>query len=1056
MSRLTIALPVVLIASTQIAAAETTPDKSISAKQQEFFEKKIRPVLVQQCYECHSVDAKKLRGGLLLDSKPGWMKGGESGPVIVPGDPEESSIISALRYETFEMPPKAKLPAAVVVDFYEWIEMGAPDPRTEAPKAAANEEVFDLAERKKWWSLQPVSDADVPTVKDADWPRNDFDQFVLAGLEEKEWRPADPASRNSWLRRVTYDLTGLPPKPEELEAFLTDNKPDAHEQVVDRLLESKHFGEQWARHWMDLVRYAETKAFEADYPMPNAYQYRDYLIRAFNDDVPYNQMLREAIAGDLIEPRLNPQTGINESVIGTGYLYLTDGQHGPPDIHLDEARIFDDMIDVIGKAFLGQTVACARCHDHKFDAITTKDYYSLYGIIASSRIDYADINPPVAQAENRGRLREQKDLVRRELANVLAADMRRVVQDLQAVVEKKATTPQQKRWAEAIKNKPNAASRAIADLLATDDAKTIADRWGKIQSQQSDHANLGQLDRDSFGQWMTSGVSFGDGPRPAGDFVVASEGDNVVATFVGGRAAAGHLGSRFAGSIKSPRFTIEGNSVKVRVKGKNARVSLYVRHYELVGRGPTTGGTTKVINKNEWQTINFNTRLWVGEPAYIEVQQNGGEINFKFATDQHVDGSYALLDAAVVNRELPPLPNEREVWGLTGEAPDDRDQLIYVLASKVADAVVGWKSSTLSRQQSDLLQQLHEAGVFDFNINRSPELRDAVEHLRTMQTSIPKPTYVRSLCDGPGEDEPVYIRGSHRNRSKEPNPRHFMHAIDGEPFVARGSGRRQWVEALVHEDNPLTARVMANRVWHYLFDEGIVTSVDDFGHMGAEPANKALLDHLTKRFVQNGWSTKKLIRELVLSSTYRMSSNPSAESLENDPKNAMLQHMPVRRLQAESIRDTLLAVSGGLDDTLYGPSQGGDGGNRRSVYIQLRRRFMPEFLMTFDMPNATETFGRRNVTAGPTQSLALMNGEITWRAAERWADAMLSRKEMSFRDRVNLMHQQAFARNASDTELAWAEGLVKDIGADQEKLNKQQWKELCHTMLNRKELIYVY
>lgn len=412
----------VYILLSQILFSALGLGETFDSRQVEFFEKKIRPVLVEHCYKCHSTTAEKLKGELLLDSRWGWRQGGESGAVIIPGNPDESVIISALRYDTFEMPPKAKLPPAVIADFYEWIKMGAPDPRAKETRVVTGKPDFNLRERKDWWSLRPIRDVAIPKVSQAAWARSDYDHFILAALEKKAWRPAAPATRNSWIRRVTYDLTGLPPTPAEVRKFVDDGSEEAFEKVVDRLLGSPHFGEQWARHWMDLVRYAETKAFEADYPMPNTYYYRDYLIRAFNTDLPYDRFVKEAIAGDLLEPRINTETGINESVIGPGYLYLTDGQHGPPDIHSDEARIFDDMIDVVGKTFLSQTLACARCHIHKFDAITTADYYSLYGVLAGSRIDYADINPPREQERFRKRLRLQKVKIRQALADIVSPD----------------------------------------------------------------------------------------------------------------------------------------------------------------------------------------------------------------------------------------------------------------------------------------------------------------------------------------------------------------------------------------------------------------------------------------------------------------------------------------------------------------------------------------------------------------------------------------------------------------------------------------------------------
>lgn len=1034
----------------------TSQAEEITPQQLEFFEKKIRPVLSQHCYECHSADAKKLKGELQLDSKPAWQAGGESGPVIVPGKPGESLLITALKYEDFvEMPPKKKLPPEVIKDFEEWISMGAPDPRTSRKDHTKDEEeVFDLTARQKIWSLQPVREPKVPSVAQKDWARGDHDRFVLAELEKKEWKPADPATRTSWIRRVTFDLTGLPPKPEEVTAFLADESEEAFEKVVDRLLASNHFGEQWARHWMDLVRYGETKAFEADYPMPNAFHYRDYLIRSFNDDVPYNQLLKEAIAGDLLEPRVNKETGINESVIGPGYLYLTDGQHGPPDIHQDEARIFDDMIDVVGKAFLGQTIACARCHDHKFDAITTRDYYSLYGLISSSRIDYANINPPAKQEEAQKKLTEQKAKIKDSLALILAMDLQSAREDLIAVRDGKAKSLLQKRWAEALKNKPNDVLRTLDSLLKPNAHEA---HWKNLQKTNEAKPSFGDLTRDTFGSWIASGRSFGSKPREAGDFIVHPGGDQVVQTFTNGRPAAGNLTSRFAGAFRSPDFTIE-DDVAVRVRGKNVRVSLYVRHYELIGRGPTTGGTTKVLNSDGWVEHRFGTRLWRGERAYIEVQQNGGQMNFNWSIGKHADGAYAILDAASTKGPLPPLPSGGQAWGIAGEAPASADAVLDHIAAQLKALPDAWKNDTLTSAQGDLLEGLHQAGVFNFKVDRSDSLKKNVTAYRKVQGEVPHPTYVRSLSDGHGIDEPVYIRGSHKNLSKKSNPRHFLDGIDGKPFQAKGSGRMEWAEALVKRDNPLTARVITNRIWHYLFGQGIVPSVDDFGYMGDKPSHPELLDHLAYEFMNDDWSMKRTIRKLVLSSTYRMSSKGSEVAIKEDPKNIYLQRMPVRRLQAESIRDTILAVSGQLDPKLFGPSMGGDGGNRRSVYIQLRRRYMPEFLMTFDMPNSTETFGRRNITASPAQSLALMNSPFVWKAAEQWANRIIG-GEGSFAERVDRVHQQAYGRKATEREQEWARSFLEDHNVKDETAaakHREVWKDLCHTMLNRKELIYLY
>ena len=372
-----------------------------------FFESRIRPHTGgKTVYKCHSIEAEKLRGGLFLDSKPGLLRGGESGPAIIPGNAGQSRLINMVRrHPDFEgMPPKSKLPQSHIDDLVAWVDRGAPDPRLEEHRQSGVKSDFDLEERKKWWSLQPVQNPDPPTVRQEKWPSNDYDNFLLRKLEEKGWSPAQPADRRTLLRRLSFDLIGLAPSPEELHAFVSDRSGNAHQKQVDRLLASPHFGEKWARHWMDLTRYGETKSFEDDYTMPYTYRYRDYLIRAFNEDVPFDQFILESLAGDLLPmPRRHRETGDNESVKGPGYIYLTEMQPGSPDLHQDEARNFSGMIDVVSKAFLGITMRCARCHDHKFDAVTTADYYSFYGMLRSSRFTYQNT---VAEAVQKKTLRK--------------------------------------------------------------------------------------------------------------------------------------------------------------------------------------------------------------------------------------------------------------------------------------------------------------------------------------------------------------------------------------------------------------------------------------------------------------------------------------------------------------------------------------------------------------------------------------------------------------------------------------------------------------------------
>ncbi len=414
-------LSVLLLASLGLSAAVAAEP---SPHETEFFEKKVRPVLVEHCFKCHSERSEKIKGGLRIDSRAALLKGGDNGPALVPGSPEKSRLIEAISYKNADltMPPKGKLPDAVRAALAAWVKMGAPWPSSGAATDTGTKAGFDLARRRReHWCWQPVQAPPLPAVKDASWPRDPVDRFVLARLEEKGLRPAAPADRRTWLRRVTFDLTGLPPRPDEIAAFLSDSSPAAVEKVVDRLLQSPRFGERWARHWLDLVRYGESRGHEFDPNIPNAYQYRDYVIRAFNADVPYNQFVMEHVAGDLLpKPRRNPATAFNESIIGSGFWFLGEEVHSPVDIRQDQADRFDNRIDVFSKTFLGLTVACARCHDHKFDAISTKDYYALYGFLSSSsyrlaRFDSLDQNRVVA-----GELAKLHERSRSEIGKALA------------------------------------------------------------------------------------------------------------------------------------------------------------------------------------------------------------------------------------------------------------------------------------------------------------------------------------------------------------------------------------------------------------------------------------------------------------------------------------------------------------------------------------------------------------------------------------------------------------------------------------------------------------
>ena len=1045
------------------------------ASDREFFENRIRPVLAEACYKCHAADSKKIRGGLLLDSKWGWQQGGESGQVIIPGKPQESLLVKMIHHdpEVEAMPPKSKLKPRQIADIEEWIRRGAFDPRPKK-EAVNKEDHYDIGERKKWWSLQALTTPEIPSVKNDKWPRQELDNFILARLEEKNWQPATAAAQHTWLRRLAYDLTGLPPTPDEIERFSTENDSTG-QKAVDHYLASPHFGEHWARKWMDLVRYADTKAFEDDYTMPYAWRYRDYLIRLFNKDVPYNRFILESLAGDLIEPRIDKESGDDEALKGPGYLYLNPGHHGPPDIHEDEARVFDDMINVIGKTFQATTISCARCHDHKFDAVGTRNFYSLYGILSSSRFAYRNAVSPKLLEEKEEQLQFLKKQIRNNVAVQWKTQSGQLSTDLNAIRHGSDLNPRQKKLA-ALLHKHNKADKVLYPLFLAAN-KASFKNWDKLkisdmQRDRDKHSSsLGGLSRFNTGQWGATGDF---SPRPPADFIIAPKGEKIIKNFCGDAIASGSLSSRFGGSLKSPDFTLSGEDVRVRVKGKNASVNLIVHNYELVGSGVTTGKLRVTVNSDDWQWIRFRTNLWPGARAYIDIRQNG-QANQHLPKSQfhykHDDNAWVAVDQAFNGGKTVLSSHAALAWNSFNDISSP-EQAATVIGWQVNQMLGEWQQNSL--KDGRVISALADGGYFTATAS-DPVVAALVKQYRTLQNSVPEPRYVRSLVDGAGRDQNVFVRGLHTNISNKPNPRHFMDGIDDKAFNCKGSGRLEWARKVIDPANPLTARVAVNRLWHHIFGRGLVKTVDDFGQMGEKPTHPELLDYLAQDFMKNDWSVKKMLRKLVLSNTYRMSSQANTASLETDPENKLLQHFTVRRKTAEAIRDSLLQASGRLDRKLFGPDipvnlrethssrarpkiNGPlDGKGRRSIYIELRRNYLPGFLTAFDMPNASEPFGRRHSTNVPAQSLALMNDSLVTSLAELWARNIQQNSD-PFEKRLDNIHRRAFARAATASERQWSRSvfdkLKNDHGLKENSL--EAWQHYCHLIFNRKEFIYIF
>jgi hypothetical protein len=1102
------ALGLFVVALSPARPAEPTPEAVA------FFEQKVRPVLITHCQSCHG-DAKQ-KGGLRLDSKAGLVKGGETGATVVPGDPAKSLLIKAVHYQDdLRMPPKSKLPDAAIADLTTWVKMGAPWPDDKA--VAVTKNAFDLNERKKFWCWQPVKPVTPPTVKFADSPLSSVDAFLQAKREASGLSSAPPADKRTLLRRITFDLTGMPPTPDEIDAFLRDESPDALAKVADRLLASPRFGERWARHWLDLVRYAESRGHEFDYVIPNAFQYRDYVIRALNADVPYNQFVTEHVAGDLLEqPRLHPRDGFNESILGTGFWFLGEEVHSPVDIRADEADRFDNRIDVLTKTFLGLTVSCARCHDHKFDAISTKDYYSLFGFLESSgyrlvRFDTLEQNRKIArelwQLRQRDRAALQKALADslrpgvEQLTDYLLAarsasgDPRKLAEIAR---ERKLDESRLAKWVAYL----SAASRDESDLLhawakaaAQPDANDAAPLANVLRpmvesgrKRQADAENAMKkvtvvMDYSKGAQWLPDDVSFGPGPVRPGELRFGVDAARPVLGFHERAAAVkdpawdglrlapgsqletgkGNTIQRPGRTIRTPGFTLTGGKLHYLVRGTGTAYAAVGQHVLI--HGPLHGAlVTDIKTGQRFQWVTHNLTPYLGQRLHVEFTAADGS---DFAVAMVVQGaeSPGRIDGATTAIMQLLESNPASLHSL---ADGYRQRLLDALERVSNDNLIG------SADAPPLANWLIQQGDLLSDTPANERLKEVAVPILDAQKKLTESIQRESrlalaMYDGTGLDGQVFIRGSPKALGAA-SPRRFLEAMAGDTpmSIKQGSGRLELARQMTDPTcNPLIARVMVNRIWQHLFGRGLVGSVDNFGVLGERPTHPELLDYLADRFVKDGWSVKKMIRLLVLTRAYQMSSKADAKADTADPDNRLLHRMSLRRLEGEAIRDAMLAVSGRLDERMYGPSmpvyltdfQDGrgkpgsgplDGGGRRSLYLATRRNFLSSFLLAFDTPIPFSTVGKRTLSNVPAQALILMNDPFVHLQAATWAKRVRSEPGTD-RERIERMYLSAFARPASEKEVTAALAYLADNKADEAKA----WGDLCHVLLNTKEFIFL-
>lgn len=909
----------------------------------EYFEKEVRPLLVAQCGACHGSQAKTKFAGLTLDTPEGLRQAGPA------------KVLAAVTGKLSQpMPPSGRLPEAKIAVLARWVEAGAPMP---AGMAVASASVFDLEGRKRshWAWRAPQASA----------PARGIDRHVNAKLAAEGLQTAPQADRGTLLRRLSYDLTGLPPSAAELAAFLQDKAADAWEKQVDRLLASPRFGEHWARHWMDWLRFAESHGSEGDPDVPLAWRYRDYVIRAFNGDVPYDQLVREHIAGDLLPaPRRNAELQLNESLLGVAHWRMVEHGFQPVDPWEDRIKFTDNQIDVVMKAFQGLTVSCARCHDHKFDAISQRDYYALFGIVGSMRPTQAPVDV---------------DEVRDRQSEALAR------------IKEQITTPAFRRTEPV----PGAGYRVLWDLGKNTDG------------------------------WLARGSGLRPAGSPRGELIIAPTG---APRLYPPGIYSNRLSAKHDAVWQSPRFQVDSDYISVRLAGGNyGQAQLIIENYAVPRGGIYNLRARAKSDKLEWYTI--PTAFWKGFTAYIEFTTIDTATIFQ-------------AEPAGKGKTLQPAEDGRSWFG--------------------ADLIVA----------HDLKDKPTIAADAPLTMEERAEWKPLLDRYRQLESEVPRLTFAPSVIQESPAPQPLLVRGN----PKSPGPLvpvRYIEAIAGPAEVPAAQARLRLADAIAAKSNPLTARVMVNRLWRAMFGAGLVRSVDNFGKLGDTPSHPELLDELAFRFMEDGWSIKRMLRTMALSDAYRRSSTPSAPAKAKDPANRWLQHMNLRRLEAEAIRDSILLASGELKPDMFGPSiatyydhdtgktKGDkpkgplDGAGRRSVYLEVRRNVTNPMLEVFDVPKVSTTRGERDLTNVPAQSLAMLNNPFVLDQAGKWAKRALLTAEP---DRIAAMFHTAFQRPPTAEEQQQSQAYLselKDRHAAAPDRDIAVWRDFAHALFNLKEFLYV-
>ena len=970
-----------------VRAAETTAkpdnDAKFSREHVQFFEDEVLPILKPTCFKCHG-GRPEIEGGFRITSRAGILKGGESGAAVDLKHLDESELMAAVRYESFEMPPNAKLPDENIVVLAKWVKLGLPWSDVEdygveeAPHAAADDE------EGEYWAYQPITRPDSPKVKNAEWSQNELDRFILAKLEAQGLTPAGTADKVALIRRAYYDLTGLPPSPEDVDRFVNDKSPKAFEAVIDRLLESPQYGERWGRHWLDLVRYAETHGYERDSPKPEAWRYRDYVINSFNADKPYDQFVIEQLAGDEL-PEVTQET-----LTATGFYRLGIWDDEPADRLLARYDGLDDIVKTTAEAVLGISMGCVRCHEHKGDPIEHEEYYSFLAWFhdinySGGRAPNQDIRYWVTDADRKAQ--EQRLLDKQKHEDTLAASIKSI---------ESAFTQKLKSEFNIEVNDSATGPQTGTILLA--DAREQPQEWEYTTEKPS----------DDWHQPDYSTTSWKKGP--------------------------GGFGRR---------------------------------------------GTPAAVVRTEWTSPGIWMRRWF----------KLDEIPKQLALDLHHDEDvevylngvqvYSAKGYTVAYQRLP--LKRRALNALkTGE------NVIAIQCRQTGGGQYIDAGLVVPSKRTDLQTALKQHGSKVLGADEFKKLNDLRKELEASRKRRlpPAGTPILSISESGRRPVHVLLRGSPHSPGDEVSPTvpaalgTQPPQIPDTPADAPSSGKRlaiaKWMFA---DDNPLTARVIANRLWQHHFGRGIVPTPNDFGKLGERPTHPELLDWLASEIVAGGWKLKRMHKLIMLSSTYQLSSQPTQAGLAKDPANGLFWRFNMRRLSSEELRDSILAVTGELNlkqggpsiyvpipqAVLAGQSRPGAGWGRsspeeaarRSVYIHVKRSLLVPILEMHDQADTDSSCPVRYVTTVPTQSLGMLNGEFTNEKAQKLAEQLRKTAGDNATAQVRQAIRITTGRKPTDAEVQRDVDLIQSLIKDDGLTADQALKMFCLLTLNTNEFVYL-